>query len=386
MLRLGHSSPLPAGAFAALAMLPMAQAQPAFTCHNGKCVRIFYGTAPAASRLRINAHGPVTLEGGASKDLTYIVQVTVAARTEAEGRHKLQQYSVRLERQGGWAVLTVPGGQAMSTVTVKTSGLVAAVVSTSDGAVQAGGIEGNLDVDSGAGELNVDRIGGDVKLVTGGGPIRVGQVGGGLHCSTNAGPITVRHVRGEAILETYGGDILASEAGANIRAETGGGGVHIGNAVGAVTATSGGGEIVVEKAGGVVTLRNMAGPVRVGSAAGVRCESMGGGVRLSNIAGPMRVSTSMGNIMASLMASRLTDSFLATGNGDITVLIPSNLGVTIQARNNMADTLRRIVSEFPGIQARRQGTQVIAEGAINGGGPLLQISGMGGTIFIKRQP
>jgi len=66
-------------------------------------------------------------------------------------------------------------------------------------------------------------------------------------------------------------------------------------------------------------------------------------------------------------------------------LIPSNVGVTIQAQNNMADTLRRIMSDFHEIQARRQGPRVIAEGSVNGGGPLLQISGMGGTIFIRRQ-
>ena len=50
-----------------------------------------------------------------------------------------------------------------------------------------------------------------------------------------------------------------------------------------------------------------------------------------------------------------------------------------------SDTIQRIVSEFPGIPVRLQGTQVVAEGAINGGGPLLRISGTGGTIFIKKQ-
>ena len=79
----------------------------------------------------------------------------------------------------------------------------------------------------------------------------------------------------------------------------------------------------------------------------------------------MRVATSMGSITASLLGSRISDSYLATGNGDITVLIPSNVGVTIQAQNSMADTVRRIVSDFSGIQPRRQGTRVVAEGAIN---------------------
>jgi hypothetical protein len=93
----------------------------------------------------------------------------------------------------------------------------------------------------------------------------------------------------------------------------------------------------------------------------------------------------MGSILANLIGSHLADSYLATGNGDITVLIPSNVGVNILAENGLADTLKRITSDFAAVQPRRQGTRVVASGAINGGGPLLQISGSGGTIFIKKQ-
>jgi hypothetical protein len=71
---------------------------------------------------------------------------------------------------------------------------------------------------------------------------------------------------------------------------------------------------------------------------------------------------------------------LETGNGDVTVLIPSNLGVTIRAETDRG----RVVSDFPFAQ-RLMGMQVRAEGAINGGGPMLRIAGAGGTIFIRRQ-
>ncbi len=379
MRRSGLSSAL--AILAAMAPLPAQQ----LTCRNGKCERVIYGAAPAGSRLRVNAHGPVTLEGGVSKDLSYVIRLSVNARTEAEARRALAQYAVRVTKQGQLTVLTAPGGMVMTAVSVKAPRLTSAVISTSEGRVEATGIEGLLDVDTRAGHVVVDRIRGDSKVVTGGGDIQIGQVGGTLHCTTGAGSITVAKVGGEAMLETNGGDITAHSAGAAVHAQTGGGGVHIGTAGGPVTAISGGGEIVVDKAGGVVTLRNMAGPVNVGSAAGVRCDSGSGGIRVANIAGPMRVATSMGSISASLLGSRISDSYLATGNGDITVLIPSNVGVTIQAQNSMADTVRRIISDFAAIQPRRQGTRVVAEGSVNGGGPLLQISGMGGTIFIKRQ-
>src|ERR1051326_8407722 len=107
-------------ALAVLALLLPAYAQQ-LTCRNGRCERIIYGTAPAPTRLRINAHGPVTLEGGTAKDLTYSVKVVAIARTDAETRRALQTYAVRLEAGGPWTVLTAPGGPVETTVSVKSS-------------------------------------------------------------------------------------------------------------------------------------------------------------------------------------------------------------------------------------------------------------------------
>lgn len=370
----------------ALAFLPLvACAQQAVTREGGRWAKTVSGTGPAASRLRVSTHGSVTLEGGVSSNLSYVAKVTVKARTEAEALRILEQYSVRVARQGEWMVLTAPGGAALSSVSMKAPRLIAAVISTSDGAVEASGIDGPLDVYTGDGDLSADRVRGDCTLITGGGDIRAGQVGGALHAATQSGRVTVGTVHGEAVLETNGGDIVVTEAGGPVRAETGGGGVYITTAGATVSATTGGGRIMVGKAAGIVTVRNMAGPVQVGAAAGVHCESGSGGIRLSNIWGAMQVSTSMGSIFASLLGSKLADSFLATGNGDITVMIPSNVGVNIRAANEMADTIRRISTEFPGIRVSRQGTRLVAEGPVNGGGPLLQISATRGTIIIKRQ-
>jgi len=49
----------------------------------------------------------------------------------------------------------------------------------------------------------------------------------------------------------------------------------------------------------------------------------------------------------------------------------------------------RIVSDFPEIHVRTAsqpgGTPVVAEGALNGGGPVLHINVVGGTIYLRRQ-
>jgi DUF4097 and DUF4098 domain-containing protein YvlB len=350
---------------------------------GGGWVRTFSGTVPAEPRLRVMGHGPVTVEGGVSKDFSYTVNVKVMARTESEARRKLSRAVVQLSSERGTCVVRVPGGEALSTLTVRAPRLMAATVGTSDGKVDVRGVDGALHVNSRAGELFADRIRGDCELITGGGVISVGQVDGNLQCSTGAGKISVKTVHGQASLSTDGGDIAANEVGGEVTAQTRGGGVHIGSAGGAVSATSGGGEIVVDHAGGQVSAQNMAGPVRVSGAGGVHCESTGA-VSLSNITGAMAVTTAMGSIFANLLGSRIADSFLATGNGDITVVIPSSVGVTIRAANQLSDSLKRIVSDYSTVQIGRRGTLLVAEGRVNGGGPLLQINGTGGTIFIKR--
>ncbi|HWB83573.1 MAG TPA: hypothetical protein VG675_05510 [Bryobacteraceae bacterium] len=369
---------------------PLAICAQTLTHEGRRWTAVFNGRerAPAGSRLQVAAPGAVTLKGGATDEVQYTLRVTVEARNEAEARRLIEGIAVRPEWQGNSMMLTVLRRENAfsSSFSVRAPSLLReAVVATASGPVFVGGIDGSLTVDSAAGAITADHIRGHCRLVTGGGAISVGQVDGSLQCATGGGPITVKRVRGTAVLETAGGDIVTDEAGGPIRATTAGGSVRITSADSSVSASTGGGLIWVGRATGIVTARNVAGPVQVGAAAGVHCESGTGGIRVSNVSGSLLVSTAMGNIIASLMGGKLADSSLSTGDGDITVLIPSNVGVTIRAENDMSDTIRRIISDFPGIPIRMYGTQVVAEGPVNGGGPILRISGTGGTIFIRRQ-
>ena len=374
-------------ALAIVALMPLApSAQPWLSQEGDLWVRTYRETAAAKPRLHIVSHGPVMLEGNVAANFEYVVKVTVHARSREEARRLLEKADAEphVEQQKEWLVLTAPGRYAMSSVEVRAPKLVEVVVSNSDGPVEVYGIDGTLSIGTGADLVKVDRIHGNCSVTTGGGDIRVGTVDGFLHCSTGAGAITAKSIRGEADLSTNGGDITVMSIGGAARAQTGGGTVRLDFVNGPVTAINGGGPIVVGQAAGVVTTRNMAGPVTVGQAAGIRCDSANGGILLGRITGPMHVSTSVGSIVADLAGSKLADSYLATGSGDITVKIPSNLGVTVSVENQMADSIRRIVSDFSEVQPRLRGMHLEAQGRVNGGGPLLQISASSGTVFLRR--
>ena len=369
-------------------------AEPVLTREGKYWVEVRSGSeamAPAA-RLRIASRGPVTingtLNGTPGPELSYSLKIRVKAPNEAEARLLAKRFGVRLARQGGNSMyLIVQRGDGMADLQVKLPRTTPeTTIATTEGAVAFYDLDGAVEAETGGGAVSADRIKGNIVVRTAGGDITLGAVEGNAKCTTAGGKITATLVRGDATFETGGGDISAQEVHGLVRATTMAGSIRIHNAGSAVIASTGGGPIDVGQAHGIVTARNSGGPVKVGSAEGVRCENAGGGVNLDNISGSVRVSTAIGSIIASLLAGKpMSDSFLSTGGGDITVIIPSNLGVTIRAQNELAGNIRRIVSDFPGISVRVEGGQVVAEGPVNGGGPVLRISGTGGTIFIKRQ-
>src|ERR1051326_7737590 len=108
----GHSEMKFVAFIAAVLMAPLAgTGQQDLRREGDSWVRTYTGVLPPCTRLRINGHGPVSLEAG-GKNLSYSVRVSVAARTQAEARRLLERLPVRVVTQGEWVVLTAPGGPA----------------------------------------------------------------------------------------------------------------------------------------------------------------------------------------------------------------------------------------------------------------------------------
>ncbi|MGI8742022.1 MAG: hypothetical protein ACR2NN_05540 [Bryobacteraceae bacterium] len=348
----------------------------------------------SAVRIRVRSFGNLALHGGAPGTLTYSLKKRVRASSLFRAEVALRDLEVRSRRNGAWILLDLPVNRAgsysaeLSVNAPRT--LLQASLETRGGGIVLTNFDGEAKAETDGGRIELDQLHSNITAITGGGDIHAGRVDGVLHCYSGGGAIRVNTAGRETWLDTAGGDILVRDALAPIHVATAGGNIHVDRSSAEVFARTGGGVIEVGQAAGLVTAETSGGAIQVNGARGVRCESTAGTIRLRNMQGAVRAATAQGNILAQLQSGqRIEDSILSTMLGDIIVLLSSNIPVTIQARNESAGSKRRIVSDFREIRIRNanleSGDPVVAEGVLNGGGPVLRIVTSSGIIFLRRQ-
>jgi len=371
------------------------QMHSAVTRERGEFVQTTTGTMPVpeAARFRVSAAGTVVVRGGAESGISYMIRQHVKADSDAEARQLLRNIIVRNSMRSGWNTLSVLAGDPAVVnsemyLTVPRS-LRESVIISRGGDVEAYDLDGNVEAETVGGRIQMDRIAGNAEAKTGGSDIRIGKVGGNLRCFSGGGSIQVDSSGSETWCETAGGEIGIGQCSGTLHATTAGGSIRVQRASSSVMARSDGGLIEIGRAGGVVTAQTRGGSIEVGSSPGAQCESAAGAIRVRGVGGPLRAQTAIGSILAELLPGiRLEESSLNTGSGDITVFIPSNVAVSVQALSDGSNRMPRIVSDFPEIRvkpplAARVGP-IIAEGSLNGGGPLLRITASGGVIYLRR--
>jgi hypothetical protein len=365
-------------------------AEAQFTQAGGYWVRTITGAADAYPVLRVSARANIVLRGGSGDKVVYKLVQRVRAAGQKQADRLIGEAVGVADTSGGMTRLTVtPLGSRVSSklelfVPRRTA---IAYLESQGGDIEAYDYHGSVDAGTMYGQIHFDRIGGNVSGRTGGGDVYFGKIGGTVRCASGGGQVYVENAGGATNCATAGGDMDVEEVLGPLQLSTEGN-IRVRKARSTVEAHSAAGIIEVGSAGGAVTADTRGGSIQVGSAHGVRAESAQGAVRVKSGSGPMSVSTAAGSILAELLAgARLENSTLAAaGLGDITVFIPSNVAVTIMARNDSNGTAR-IVTDFPEIRVQPALLQspVLAQGAINGGGPVLFISAASGAIYLRKR-
>ncbi len=363
-------------------------AEARYTQDGDSWVRTISGEAPAHTHLAVSARAKIVLRGGPGDRITFKLVQKIRARSEAEARRFMGAAMGETHEMGNLTrmIVTPLGTGVISELDLSVPHQVSAAhLETQGGDIEAYDFEGSVDAGTLFGQILADRIGGSFAAHTGGGPIHLGKIGGAVHCISGGGAVYLENPGGETNCATAGGDMTVREAGGPLQLSTEGN-IRVDRAASTVEAHSSAGIIEVGYAAGAVVADTRGGSIQVGSARGVRAESAQGAVRVKSASGAMSISTAVGNILAELLSgSHFEDSTLMARSGDITVFIPSNMGVTVMARNDSGGS--RIVSDFPEVHVHQPGliqAPLSAQGAIHGGGPVLFINATGGAIYLRR--
>lgn len=240
----------------------------------------------------------------------------------------------------------------------------------------AGAVEHPLaKINTEGGHITVGDVLGDFDAFTGGGHIRVGNIDGSAKLRTGGGHIRAGNIRGAAQVETDGGNITVGEA-ATLSVRTGGGQIDLGEVHGSIRA---------QTAGGGVRAMYIAGPMEM--------ETNGGSICLTRVANTVRAETGSGTITAwitpdmrdpSKIAKLPGPSQLGSSTGDIVVFLPRNIAANIDAtvENGGPGRIEADPSLPLVVQAQGDGP-VHALGVLNGGGALLRLRTKGGRIRLQ---
>ena len=268
-------------------------------------------------------------------------------------------------------------------------------VQTGAGNIQAEDIDGRVSLVTAGGNISAGRVGGPTaagaRLETQGGHISVQEVNGELRASTGGGHITANSIQGEATLRTGGGHVRVGEITGIARLDTGGGNISVQRALAEVTANTGGGQVDIGEAGGPIRARTGGGVIRVLRVTGPTDLNTGAGsIFLTQVQGPVRASTGAGTITAFFVpeSKLFGTSQLISGLGDVVVYLPRDLAMTISAviatsaeHRIEADPALPLKVSYSSLGGGQQ--EVRGECTLNGGGEILRIRTTAGNIRLK---
>lgn len=379
-------------------LAPLALAQETHVYQDGGAwAQEIKGSLAGVKNLRVKVDmGSVLVHGGHDQGINYVVHSRAYTSSEQDARRQFDQFKVSAYVRGdtAWVVGDWEGGhhgkfsgefminvpREMTLVKLETDG----------GNVDATGVSGRVEAQSGGGSVHLDDIGGGVRAETGGGAIDVGMVAGDIGLQTGGGAIRVRQSNGRVQAETGGGSIEIDSAKQGASLETGGGGIQVRQCSGKVKVSTGGGNIDLGDIAGPAEIETGGGTIHLASATGhVSAQTGGGEIDLYGVPSA-RVETGAGGIVVKLVktGAPTSDSTLETSAGDITVYIAPDVPISVRASVDLGNG-HRITSEFPDIHVASEGDQwgprtLTADGKLNGGGPVLKVRTTTGDICFRR--
>ena len=282
----------------------------------------------------------------------------------------------------------------------------------------------NITIESAGGDNHIRKIRGQIELRTRGGDIELEQLSGTISAYTDGGNINANHSDGVLDLHTSGGNIHITqsrgivnafnsagdlnivELKGNIKAIINGGNINIGSIEGdTISVQINGGNLTARTLNsnligrinsGQISLKNIRGNISVGTSSGdieleniygnTICNTSIGGIHGKNIFGAIKAFTSSGNIEVekaydSSMKDHTID--LETSAGEITIVVPDGLPITIDAEAMDMQSPYAITSYIP-MEVKILPDRIHGVGKIKNGIVQCSIKSSNGPITIKK--
>lgn len=302
---------------------------------------------------------------------------------------KLDKNTVRIEYSSNWGW----GGEGEFYISIPSQFNVE--VYTSGGDIRiTGSVNGEVELNTMGGNINLGNIIGRTKINTQGGDIETGEIEGALDASTMGGDVKLGDVKGErAKVSTMGGDIIIGKVSSGLNAVTYGGDILVKSIGGNADVQTMGGDVDLGNVSGSVNMSTNGGNLTVKSASGkVQANTYAGEIELHGITGSVDAKTSAGNIYVEINPSANSYSKLYANNGSITVSLPSSAKATVEAEigirgywKSMKDVYK-IYSEFDAksYTTDDNSRSIRATYVINGGGGKIYAKSINENITIKK--
>lgn len=308
------------------------------------------------------------------------------------------------EDSGSWGWWGSSGDDVQYSYTVQVPRRFNATLQTSGGALAISNLEGTVRGQTAGGSVTTEQIMGDVDVETAGGSLTLRDIEGTVRGQTAGGSVEVGQVAGPVNVETAGGSIRVESAGDSVSAETAGGSIHVDGVTGGLMAQTSGGDITVrgvaqtveaETSGGDIEIEDIGGRVTVRTSGGdiigqglhvaVDAQTSAGDIELRDVQARITAETSVGDVVVESSATEYAADpalQLRTSHGDIELTLRSSLQASIHAevRGSGRDDIR---SDVALTREGGNGDPLRATGAMNGGGPAIELETSGGGIRIR---
>ncbi len=335
--------------------------------------------------------GAVRVVTGA-KTAGYLLRLHSQEPLEKDARKQFANYHLGIGRKNGETLIQTVGPLDLAL----RADLTVQVPATTD-KVHVVTLAGKITIHGTVNRLNLQTHGGDIEI----------DDADLLHAATMGGSVIVNHRIGDSYIQTGGGDIRVDAStgdleihslGGNIwlkainqaRIQSGGGNIEVVRCTGALLVRTAGGNINLGEMGGAVTAETGGGSIRVGIAhSGVVANTSLGNIELWKLAQGAQAHTGMGRITAEFIGDRnsMSESELVTSMGDVVVYFAGTTSGNVHAITGGSPS-KRIVTDFPDLKisnglAQYGPKSITAEGAIHGGGPMIQVRTMLGQIELR---